>query len=87
MEEEARGQDALLQKEERNITTKVNLILSNNATPETLKNTTLKPKKKKFKKKDHALLVARVVILLYFVDSENVILTLRKTLPKNLPWQ
>ncbi|KAH0654679.1 hypothetical protein KY289_032357 [Solanum tuberosum] len=50
MEEEARGQDALLQTEENNITTKVNLITSNNATPETHKNTSLKPKKKKFKK-------------------------------------
>ena len=50
MEEEARGQDALLQTEENNITLKVNLITSNNATPETHKNTSLKPKKKKFKK-------------------------------------
>ena len=50
MEEEARGQDALLQTEENNITSKVNLITSNNATPETHKNTSLKPKKKKFKK-------------------------------------
>ena len=52
MEEEARGQDALLQIEENNITPKVNLTSSNNATPETNKNTTLKPKKKKFKKND-----------------------------------
>ena len=50
MEEEARGQDALLQTEENNITLKVNLIALNNATPETHKNTSLKPKKKKFKK-------------------------------------
>lgn len=50
MEEEARGQDALLQTEENNITPKVNLTFSSNAT-ETNKNTTLKPKKKKFKKK------------------------------------
>ena len=52
MEEEARGQDALLQTEENNITPKINLTTSNNATPETNKNTTLKPKKKKFKKND-----------------------------------
>ena len=50
MEEEARGQDALLRTEENNITSKVNLITSNNATPETHKNTSLKPKNKKFKK-------------------------------------
>ena len=50
MEEEARGQDALLQTEENNITSKVNLITSNNVIPETHKNTSLKPKKKKFKK-------------------------------------
>ena len=50
MEEKVRGQDALLQTEENNITSKVNLIISNNATPETHKNTYLKPKKKKFKK-------------------------------------
>ena len=50
MKEEARGQDALLQTEENNITSKVNLITSNNATPETHKNTSLKPKKNKFKK-------------------------------------
>ena len=43
MEEEARGQDALLQREENNITSKVNLITSNNATPETHKITSLKP--------------------------------------------
>ena len=50
MEEEARGQDAHLQTEENNIRMKVNLITSNNATPETHKNTSLKPKNKKFKK-------------------------------------
>ena len=50
MEEEARGQVELLQTEEDNITSKINLITSNNATPETHKNTSLKPKKKKFKK-------------------------------------
>ena len=50
IEEEARGQDALLQTKENNITSKVNLITSNNATPGTHKNTSLKPKKKKFKK-------------------------------------
>ena len=50
MEEEARGQDAPLQTEENNITSKVNLITSNNATPETHKSTSLKLKKKKFKK-------------------------------------
>ena len=50
MEEEVRGQDALLQTEENNITSKVNLITSNNATPETHKNTSLKPKKKKQEK-------------------------------------
>ena len=49
MEEEARGQDALLQTEENNITS-LNFITSNNAKPETHKNTSLKPKKKKFKK-------------------------------------
>ena len=49
-EEEAREQDALLQTEENNITSQVNLITSNNATPETHKNTSLNPKKKKFKK-------------------------------------
>ena len=37
MEEEERDQDALLQTEENNITSKVNLINSNNATPETHK--------------------------------------------------
>ena len=41
------------------------------------KNTSLKPKKKKFKKKDHALFVARVGILLDFANFGNVILTLR----------
>ena len=111
MEEEARGQDALLQTEKNNITSKVNLITSNNATPETHKNTSLKPKKKKnsrkimvdlprkimvkitkhkinkFKKRDHALFVARVGILLDFVNSGNVVLTLRQTLPKNLLWR
>ena len=51
MEEEARGQDALLQTEENNIASKVNLITSNNATPETHKNTSLKPKKKKIQEK------------------------------------
>ena len=50
IEEEARGQDALLQTKENNIISKVNLITSNNATPEAHKNTSLKPKKKKFKK-------------------------------------
>ncbi|WMV08144.1 hypothetical protein MTR67_001529 [Solanum verrucosum] len=50
MEEEARGKDALFQTEVSNITTKVHLITSNNATPETHKNTSLKPKKKKFRK-------------------------------------
>lgn len=107
MEEEARGQDALLQTEENNITAKVNLITSNNATLETHKNTFLKPKKKKFKKnngrppkknngeitkhkintlkkRDHVLFVARAEILLDFADSENVIITLRKILSKNL---
>ena len=51
MELEARGQDALLQTEENNIISKVNLITSNNATPETHKNTSLKPKKKKIQEK------------------------------------
>ena len=51
MEEEERDQDALLQTEENNITSKVNLITSNNATPETHKNTSLKPKKKKIQEK------------------------------------
>ena len=46
MEEEARGQDALLQIEEDNIITKVNLITSNNSTHETHKVTSLKLKKK-----------------------------------------
>ena len=97
MEEEATGQDALLQTEENNITSKVNLITLNNVTPETHKNTSLKPKKKKnsrkimvdlprkimvkitkhkinnFKKRDHALFVARVGILLDFVDYGNVV--------------
>ena len=50
MEEKVRGQDALLQTEENNITSKVNLITSNNATPETHKNTSLKPKKKNSRK-------------------------------------
>ena len=50
MEEEARGQDALLQTKENNITSKVNLITSNNATPGTHKNTYLKPKKKNSRK-------------------------------------
>ena len=50
MEEEARGHDALLQTEENNITSKVNLIISNNDTLETHKNTSLNTKKKKFKK-------------------------------------
>ena len=36
-----------------------------------------KHKINKFKKKDHALFVARVGILLDFEDSENVVLTLR----------
>ena len=49
-QKEASLKDALLQKEENNITSKVNLITSNNATPETHKNTSLKPKNKKFKK-------------------------------------
>ncbi|KAF3628205.1 Phospho-2-dehydro-3-deoxyheptonate aldolase 1, chloroplastic [Capsicum annuum] len=49
MEEEARGQDALMQIEENNITPKVKLT-SSNATHEPNKNITLKPKKKKFKK-------------------------------------
>ncbi|XP_047259755.1 uncharacterized protein LOC124892525 [Capsicum annuum] len=109
MEEEARGQDALMQTEENNITPKINLT-SNNATPEPNKNTALKPKKKKFKKnndrhpnnnnggnnqaknnmymkKDHALSVAKVGILLDFADTENLSLNLRQTLPKNLLWQ
>ena len=107
MEEEARGQDALLQTKENNIISKVNLITSNNATPEAHKNTSLKTKKKKFKKnngrppkknngeitkhkintlkkRDHVLFVARAEILLDFADSENVIITLRKILSKNL---
>ncbi|XP_070026609.1 uncharacterized protein [Nicotiana sylvestris] len=53
MEEEARGQDTLMQSEESTlqpVTTKVNLIISNNITHETHKNTSLKPKKKTFKK-------------------------------------
>ena len=50
MEEEARGQDALFQTEENNITSKVNLFTSSNAIPETHKNTSLKPKNKIFKK-------------------------------------
>ena len=50
MEEEARGQDALLQTEENNITS-LNFITSNNAKPETHKNTSLKPKKKKIQEK------------------------------------
>ena len=37
MEEEARSLDALLQIEENNITSKVNLITSNNSNPETHK--------------------------------------------------
>ena len=36
-QKEASLKDALLQKEENNITSKVNLINSNNATPETHK--------------------------------------------------
>ena len=110
MEEEARGKDALLQTEENNITSKVNLITSNNANPKTHKNTSLKPKKKKFKKNNvdlprkimvqiskhkinkfkkrgHALFVARVGILLDFADSGNVILTLRQMLLKKLLWR
>ena len=51
MEEEARGKDALLQTEVNNVISKVNLITSNNATPETHKNTSLKPKKKKIQEK------------------------------------
>ena len=51
MEEDARGQDVLLKTEENNITTKVNLISSNNAISETHKNTSLKPKKKKIQEK------------------------------------
>ena len=46
-----------------------------------------KDKLNKFKKIDHALFVARVGILLNFADSENVVLTLRQTLPKNLLWR
>ena len=38
----------------------------------------------KFKKRDHALFVTRVCILLDFADSRNLILSLRKVLPKNL---
>ena len=38
-------------------------------------------------KRDHALFVARVVILLDFADSGNVVLTLRQMLPKNLLWR
>ena len=49
-QKEASLKDALLQKEENNITSKVNLITSNNSTLETHKNTSLEPKKKKFKK-------------------------------------
>ncbi|XP_047269773.1 uncharacterized protein LOC107874754 isoform X2 [Capsicum annuum] len=45
----ARGQDALMQIEENSITPKVNLF-SYNATSKNNKNTTLKPKKKIFKK-------------------------------------
>ena len=95
MEEEARGEDALLQTEKHNITTKVNLITSNNATSKTHKNTSLSlrrensrkivvdlPRKimvkitehkiSKFKKRDHALFVARVGILLDFANSRNI---------------
>ncbi|KAL0406300.1 UNVERIFIED_CONTAM: hypothetical protein Slati_3943900 [Sesamum latifolium] len=53
MEEEARGQDALMQPPESSaqpITTKVNLVSSNNVAPNSHKNTYLKPKKKIFKK-------------------------------------
>ncbi|KAL0298784.1 UNVERIFIED_CONTAM: hypothetical protein Sradi_6538200 [Sesamum radiatum] len=53
MEEEARGQDALMQSPESSaqpITTKVNLISSNNIAPNSYRNTYLKPKKKIFKK-------------------------------------
>ena len=52
MEEEARGQDALMQPPESNvqpITTKVNLISSNNVAPNSHRNTYLKLKKKIFK--------------------------------------
>ena len=41
----------------------------------------------KFKKRDHALFVARVGILLDFADSGNVVLTLKQTLPENLLWR
>ena len=50
MKEDPRRQNTVLQLEKSNITTKVNLITSDNATLETHKNTSLKPKKKKFKK-------------------------------------
>ncbi|KAL0453039.1 UNVERIFIED_CONTAM: hypothetical protein Slati_1282000 [Sesamum latifolium] len=53
MEEEARGQDALMQPPESStqpITTKVNLVSSNNIAPNSHRNTYLKPKKKVFKK-------------------------------------
>ncbi|KAL0410563.1 UNVERIFIED_CONTAM: hypothetical protein Slati_3646000 [Sesamum latifolium] len=53
MEEEARGQDALMQPPESStqpITTKVNLVSSNNIAPNSHRNTYLKPKKKIFKK-------------------------------------
>ena len=46
-----------------------------------------KHKINKIKKRDHALFVARVGILLDFADSGNVVLTLRQTLPKNLLWR
>ncbi|KAL0415697.1 UNVERIFIED_CONTAM: hypothetical protein Slati_3401600 [Sesamum latifolium] len=53
MEEEARGQDALMQPPEINaqpITIKVNFVSSNNIAPNSHKNTYFKPKKKFFKK-------------------------------------
>ncbi|KAK4391371.1 hypothetical protein Sango_1914900 [Sesamum angolense] len=53
MEKEAMGQDALMLSPEssaQSITTKINLISSNNVVPNSHRNTYLKPKKKIFKK-------------------------------------
>ncbi|KAL0434619.1 UNVERIFIED_CONTAM: hypothetical protein Sradi_0169800 [Sesamum radiatum] len=93
MEEEARGQDTLVQPPESNaqpITTKVNLVSSNNVAPKSHQNTYLKPKKfsrklmesfprkimrmskHKIKIQEHVMLVARVDILLNFVNTKNV---------------